>query len=393
MSLDLPQLLPQLQAAGRSAAAQARALRERLPQAQEALDQAGQLDPDELRHKVQLAGGRWSGARPSDEDPSGRFDPPAAPAGFDVLAADGSQIYPDRHAGVLYYLINIGGLRLRHGSGAAPETFSRPQLYHEPADLYNQRGQLIASEWINGRRDVAEMAALAELAASTRQVPTLALLDNGLILWILLQGRDQTDGQAQELLDQYLAQLGKLQATDTAVAGVVDRPRSASVLALAQLAGLSNDSISEEALQANPFHGLSDRALFQQRLTVGQRSALFVHGTPVNDRFRAAGHEVSFFYLKTTEETLLRVEVPAWVAKRPESMDLGHAGLLAEGQTTGGFPYSLARAHEIAVVSNAERTELERRLTDVMLQHGIQSTRSQKSHLKRWSGGRRRHRP
>ena len=389
MGLDLSQLASQLEDAGRSAAQWARDRQERLPDAEAALERAATLERNALNAKIERAGSRWSGALPTQEPPAATFDSPARPASLHVVAADGSQIYPDRHASVLYYLINVGAIHLEHGSGAAPGTFSRPYLYHEPDDLLGDQGRLITGEIVDGKRDVAEMAALAEHATPA---PSLALLDNGLILWILLQGRDHTRGQTADLLEDYLDQLTRLRQRGAALAGVVERPQSGSVLNLAHLCSLAEGDITPDSARSNPYRGLSDRRLFQRRLAVGQRSARFIHGTPVNERFQAAGHEVQFFYLKTSEDTLLRIEVPEWVGDQPDQMELVHAGLLLECRATGGFPYALARAHELAVVTQAEREQLDRRMHQLLLEQGLSPRISQKSRIKGWSGGRRRHR-
>ncbi len=392
MSLDLPQLVPQIEAAGQTVAQRARTLRERLSQANTAVDELASLDGAALQARIDRAGDRWSGAIPADEPPSAAFDPPRGPTNYHVVAADGSQVYPDRHAAAMYALINIGGIHLHRGSGAAPATRSRPSLHYEPGELAGGQGGLSNADLIDGRRDVAELGELADMAHQLQGEPTLSLLDNGLLLWLLLQGKDQTQREVDELLSEYLAHLTRLRECGAALAGVVERPRHANVLALAHLGQLPEGSIDEDELRANPFRGLTDDELFQRRLQVGQRSACFIHGSPVNREFRAAGHEVRFFYLRSSPNALLRVEIPHWVAQKPELMNLVHAGLLEEGRATGGFAYALTRAHELAVVSHAEREELDRLLAQALLRHGLNPRRSQKSLIKRWSGHRRRHR-
>ena len=63
---------------------------------------------------------RWRGALPIGEPLDSAIDPPALPAKYSIVAGDGSQIYPDSHGIALYYLINIGTIVFRHGSGQAP---------------------------------------------------------------------------------------------------------------------------------------------------------------------------------------------------------------------------------------------------------------------------------
>lgn len=391
MSLDLPQLVPQVDAAGQGAAEQAAALAAHVPAAVQALAQTAALTPGDLADRLRRAGDRWPGAVPTDEDPNDTFPAPPAPERYHVFGADGSQIYPDRHAGGLFYLINIGSICLDYGSGEPPSVNSQPTLYYQLDDLYNEHGALVGTEWINGQRDLAELGELARLAEAFGGQPSLALLDNGLLLWLLLQVRDQSHKQIDRILRRYLGHLTRLRQSGVALAGVIDQPRHANVLALAHLGTLPLESINPEALQANPYLGLTDRALFRSRLAVGERSATFIHGSPVNRDFREAGHEVRFFYLRTAVDTMLRVEIPVWVAEAPKLLSLVHGGLLADSATSAGFPYSLVRAHELAVVSQAERTELEAMLTSEMIRHGMSAQPSTKSITKRWSGGRRHH--
>jgi hypothetical protein len=390
MSLDLPELLPQLTAAGEAAAAEARRLAELLPQARAGLVSASEAEPDELQAKVARAGERWAQAIPTDEDLAGSFGPLASPASLHLIAADGSQVYPNRHEGPLYYLINIGSIHFKIGTGEAPSIQSQPSLHYESDDLYDDSGGLVAPELINGQRDAAELAELARLAENTAP-PTLALLDNGLLLWLALQVKDHPSRVTDAILKGYLADLDRLSAYGTAVAGVIDRPRHANVLGLIHLAGMALEAISEETVRANRFRGLTDRLLFSKLLPPGHRSALFRYGSPLNRDFKRAGHEVVFFYLHSATGNILRVEIPAWVADDQDRLNVVHAGILADSQSTGGFPYSLARAHEIAVIGQPERAELERMMNGAMLRSGLSVGRSSKSQAKRWINRRRRH--
>jgi hypothetical protein len=68
-----------------------------------------------------------------------------------------------------------------------------------------------------------------------------------------------------------------------------------------------------------------------------------------------------------------------------------HAGVLEQCRTTG-IPYPLVRAHELAVVAQADRAALEQLLQAAMLRVGLQTRISQKAQTKRWTAQRRRHR-
>lgn len=390
MSLRFPLLIDQVKRAGRVLADEYLENAARLPRALQQLLELTNLTREELQRRIELAGERWPGAAPTDENPSARYPAPADPGNLHILASDGSQIHPDRHSGLNYFLINIGTIHIKHGTGLSPEIGSSPHLYYQPKDLHDSQGSPITSALINGRRDVAELSALADLAESCQGQPALALMDNGLILWLVLQDQDRRTADVDRLLQGYMNQLDRLRASETSVAGVVDQPRHASILRLLHLARLPLDHIRPENVKTFEFQGLTDRHVFAALLEPGQRSARFTYKTPVNRNFSVRGHEIQFFYLRSGSR-ILRVEIPAWVGESDELADRVHAGILAECRSTGGFPYALARAHELAVVSFQDRTALENLLRGELAGRGFQPQPSTKSMTKRWLSGRRRH--
>jgi hypothetical protein len=392
MSLDLPTVVSQIEQLAESAVRRAAELDRRLPNALDALQACARLPAADLQRRIQRAGTRWRGARPAHEPATAAFRPPPHPAQLDVLGADGSQIYPSRHGAELFFLVNIGSLHYQHGSGQPPECASRPELFFEEADLFAEySGATVSAEEVDARRDVAEMAELARLA-SRATGGSLALLDNGLLLWIALEQRDLNRRLVDRFLEQYFEHMTVLRRSGAALAGFVDRPRSADVLNLAHLASLPEADVDEAHLRATPFRGLTDRMVFASRLAPGERSALFVDGSPVNGDFRDAGHEVWFFYLRPgPEDHLARVEVPAWVAEDDERLARVHAGIIEQSRVTG-IPYVLVRAHELALVAQADRQRLEEILSGELLRRGRIPRISQKALTKRWTGAKRRHR-
>lgn len=391
MSLDLPRVLPQVEQMGLTAARRARETGRRVPQARRALADVAKLSGEELSRRLERAGREWRGARPSAEPPDSARAAPAHPPRLDVIGADGSQVFPDRHAAALYYLVNIGSLHLVHGGGEPPQASSHPRLLFEDKDLYDEFGGLIRGESVQAERDIAEMEELARRAEAARGAPSLALLDNGLLLWIALQERELGRGPVEAYLARYWAAMRRLRKAGAALAGFVDRPRSADVLSLLHLAATPLEAIDPETLRATPFRGLADRSLFAAHLQAGQRSALFIDGSPVNLRFAEQGHQVLFFYLRMGEDdALARVEVPGWVAERPELLDMVHAGILEQSRITG-IPYVLVRAHELAVVAQADRRRLDDLLASELARQGMAPRLSRKAETKRWTSQRRRH--
>jgi hypothetical protein len=65
-------------------------------------------------------------------------------------------------------------------------------------------------------------------------------------------------------------------------------------------------------------------------------------------------HWIAFFYLNVGAE-VVRVEIPAWAARRPELVGLVHALCLDQARKGRGYPVALAEAHECAIVRGADR--------------------------------------
>ncbi len=390
MSLQIPQLIPQLQDMAQAAAKQVAEFERLLPSAEAALNACAAMDPQEVSEKISRAGHSWRGASPSGEAPNAVIPPPPTCDTFTVLGADGSQILPDRHGLALYYMINTGSILIRHGSGDAPLTSSQPRLFYEDGDLYPRGEALIASELVAGMRDAAEMAELARLAETQRGTPTLTLLDNGLLLWIAMQESELPTAQVDAIKSEYLQSMQRIQKAGAALAGYIDRPRSASALRLLHLAGLPLEDINDDSLRAHPFRRLTDRMLFSRRLPAGHRSARFGIVSSLNQEFTRAGHGIQFFYLNTGyQDQIARVEIPDWIGEQQALLDLVHAGIVEECRITG-MPYVLARAHELAVVTQPDRQALERALNAFLLDQGLRAEVSQKEKAKRWLGAGRR---
>lgn len=322
----------------------------------------------------------WVGAAPTGEALTQAFPLPAGPNQVTVIAGDGSQILPDRHAITLYYLINVGSLIYRHGSNEKPIAYNpEPLLCYRPEDILDEQGRLISSSEINVKRDLAEMGVLVELAgrAAPAGEPLVALVDGQLTLRVI----DLPFHQQEERQNEYIALLDHLRDAGAALAGYIDRPRSTFILSLLHLAGLELEAITEENLRQNRFRSLTDLDLFDF-LGPGQRSAIFTTKAKGLEKYTYAGHSIHFFYLNAgpnpDSPQLARVEIPAWVATDPIALDTLHAAIIRQAALTGGFPYVLARADELAVISPEEREAVEMMLAVEMRRHGLTPSLSSK---------------
>ena len=395
MALELNKLTKDVDALGQNLAERLAQLAERLPAAQASLTAIGVAD-DALRRKIEAAGNRWAGALPTAEPVDAAFPLPPVPTRYNVIAADGSQIYPDRHGVALYYLINVGSIVFRLGEAQAPSVSSEPEVFYADADLYEDDGAQKPKVLIDAMRDRRELAELAKLAAVEQPLaPTVAVLDNGLLLYLPLLIADPQ--LIRDLIELYLDELDRLRSAEAAVAGVVDRPRSANVVRLLYLNSLEPAEINEEALRSlGPFEHITDAMVFDF-LQPGERSALFVHASPANEiHYRERGHTVYFFYLnagRPGKDGMLRVEIPEWVAKDPARLDLVHVSLVEQSKVGDGFPYVLMRAHELAVVTMAERRVFDEMVMGALIRQRLRPGISQKAQGKAWTGAARRRYP
>lgn len=85
-----------------------------------------------LRDKAKLAASQDQFLRcalPVDEPLNASYPTPSLPKQATILAADGSQINPDRNAALNYYLVNVGALSMRIGSDQAPEITIQTSLH------------------------------------------------------------------------------------------------------------------------------------------------------------------------------------------------------------------------------------------------------------------------
>jgi hypothetical protein len=385
MPIDFIQVQSEIGALGEAALQNAQELEQRIPQAIEDFHNIARLAPAELSQRTAKAGVSWRGAIPTSEKPDRFFSPSLDQKRLNVVGADGSQIFPDRHALALYYLINIASISIEYQSGTVPRTRLRPRLFFKDEDLYSENDDLIQNDFVSMQRDVWELEELAAVAEEHGKPPMLTLLDNGLLLYPRLQDSALQKEQDQ-LLKRYIGQLDRLRNAGAALAGFIDRSRSAEVLRLAHLASLPMDAIEEEALKIHPYRGATDRLLFSRLLPPGHRSARFIGTSKQNKNFGRLGHSIQFFYLHTGYQDLIaRVEIPEWIGEDQELLSIVHSGLLVDSQITG-IPYVLVRAHELAVVSKGDRDSLERMLRGVLIKNRLMPAISQKAQTKVWTG-------
>ncbi len=380
MSLELNKLTGQVEAMGQALARRQEDHSQRGDAARAVLREHAPVT-DELLAKIAEASksDEWRrGATPLGDSLNERHRPAVEYQPATLIAADGSQVYPDRHGIALYYLLNTGSIVLRQGSGLAPTVSTRPEVFFGDVDLYDEAGRLHDPDFINSQRDRREIECLADLAEAERQAlggdlsrGIVTLTDGPLLLWA---PRQVNEREVVREIDHFTAQLDRLRRARAVPFGYIDRPGSAYVLRILELIDLPLEKINRQALREGVFRYLTDSLLFED-LRPNERTGLFVSASEISERYARAGHRIVFFYMNVArpgarQPIITRVEVPEWAAADSELLDLAQHAVFADCKHTG-FPYVLARAHELAVVGATEHADLDAMITQFLLRNGL----------------------
>jgi hypothetical protein len=380
MTVNFQQVRQQVEQMGGQALAHARHLRLlRESAGQLLLKHAAELDW--LRSRVELlAEGDPNGLRcalPLDEALDARTPLPALPGPLTALAADGSQISLDRHAEAPYCLVNVGAIRMRIGAeageSAPPQIVTTSRLIFGD-DLYGPAGMITEAE-LALRRDLSERGLLADLAEGAAP-PVVTFTDGPMELWGAQPGGAGGDyaSRFQQSLQEYIAILRRLRQMDAVTAGYVDRPGAGLVVRLVEAAEAGEAELNDFR-HFRPFQLISDADLYAGLLAPGERSAVFALQFAAR-RIYAGELELHFFFLNVGEAGapwIARVEAPAWVTRRRDRLDALHAVLAQQCRVLGGraYPYLLHRAHETAVVTLEEKTQVTGMIVQELLGRGL----------------------
>jgi hypothetical protein len=324
------------------------------------------------------------------------YPAPPIPNEYTVLATDGSHIDVDRHRAAHCYLINLGAVTIHYGLKPYAELDSIPHLYSEEKDLViknegnKHRQQTIEGALLDARRSVEELHKLAELIYGLPPDGfTIALMDGSLVLFGMENYPEFVIGELLEKgFAKALDEIRKLSASRSlSLASYISLPRSTDVVNVLKVATCPQQSVdcdrqcSTGNSACDIISDINDRLLFGELLGVGERSALFLNPSVIVKK-RYGHHQVYFFYLRVEEE-IARVEIPEWIAVKPELLNLTHALVLDQCRRGQGYPVALSEAHEKAVVTGADREEFWSLIEESLTEQKISSFTSTKSRSKR----------
>jgi hypothetical protein len=323
-------------------------------------------DLDYLRRRVEMAKESDINIRcagPFTDSLTSFCPPPTSVTEATIIAADGSQVNPDRHAAVQFCIINVGVIAMKLNSGQAPQVTVDTELLYGDELMHN--GSLLPEGMVAMRRDISERMKLDEIS---REIPgpIVNLTDGTLELW----GAKGDDPQAYaNFVEQYLGVLSRLHERGVVTAGYVEKPTADLVIRLLEIAIADDDQI-KHLRDFHPLRGVSDRWLYGERdnplLPAGYRSAVFQLQSGSEKKYKGA-LSLHFFYLNVGMEGHpwpVRVEIPRWVAEDSRKLDLLHCTLLEQCRMMGSrpYPYLLHRAHETAVIRYEEKGQVEQLL-------------------------------
>ncbi|MBK6646016.1 MAG: DNA double-strand break repair nuclease NurA [Anaerolineales bacterium] len=286
-----------------------------------------------------------------------------------LIAADGSQIVPNRHDPLQYYVINVGAIAMQIGSGNTPEveTDTELRVLDEFDDTYFSDSQVAL------QRDVAERKKLLEM--SERYSGTIIALTEGqLELWGSVDNENAKD--FEKSLHDYLHALEEMHKKKIIAGGYVDKPGANWVVKLLEIAGTPQDEL-KNVRKNRLLAGVTDYWMFSQILDEHERSAVFALQAKSAEKYKDV-LAIHFFYINVGNKKypkIARVDVPLWVVENPGMLNALHSVLVEQSKIMGNsqqFPYLLHRAHEIAIVTHREKEEIDRLLSRDILSRGSQ---------------------
>jgi hypothetical protein len=360
MAIDFQQISESIREIG-STAKERRKVREERREAARALFDQVAKDLDLLRAKVdsaRAADPNLRCARPLTEALDSHFAAPTAEFAATVIAADGSQIFPDRHSQVQYYVINVGAIAMQVGSGKTPDPFTDSHLrfLDELDDVFFTESQVAL------QRDIAERKKLLEVSKKYSGV-IIALTEGQLELWG--SADNEIASEFEKNLQDYLDVLRELEERRIITSGYVDKPGANWVTRLLELTLVPENEL-KDLKKHHPYMGVTDQWLFGQILGRHERSAIFALQARSAEKYTGS-LSLHFFYLNVGDKktpVIIRVDVPYWVASDKKALDALHGTLLEQTQIMGNkpFPYLLHRAHELALVSHQEKDQVDQML-------------------------------
>ncbi len=297
---------------------------------------------------------------------------------YNVLAVDGSQIYPDRHQGISCFLLNIGFAYFEYGAITSKVKLSSlPSVYNEPYNVHE-----LSSDIIDCRRTELELSMGCDYSIksqSSSDKPYLFLFDGSLIFWHLESKDPETK---DKFLKSYLSTLEQLYQGSILNMSFISLPKSKELVNVIKT-GISNNIICLDNLEETSIESVVDSDICDLFLKPLTRSTIFYNHSPIVKVY-PEHLRPCFIYINLGQE-MVRVEFPSWMLKDTDRLEMAFQIVMDQCIKGNGYPISLAEAHEAAVVKARDRDFFYDLLHEILAKHSNRYTRSAKSFKKKYS--------
>lgn len=298
---------------------------------------------------------------------------------YQLLAVDGSQIYPDKHQGTSCFLINVGTVELQYGTGLKGATLNAtPHVFSEQFVLDD--GTVASNiDVVNCKREELELEYgynhFIRMEKEGLNDPLVFLFDGSLIFWHL-ESKEQN--LKHHFLKKYCDTLKQFKEHEALLAGYISLPKSKELVNVVRMF-LLQFSMTKNPLELLPM--LVDTAIVQFFLPPGARTTIFKNRSTISDYY-PEGVRPYFYYIHVGNE-IARVEIPAYIAENKEAVDRLSSIILDQSHKGDGYPVGIAEAHEQAVVKGPDREFFYYLIEKCGIKQNRRTILSQKSRKKR----------
>jgi len=325
---------------------------------------------------------RWTGALFTAGEPiNWQFPFGEEPHRYALIAADGSQIMPDRHRPFIFGYVQACCAAMVYGEQQQELTdklghIRRSQLIAE-GELFDTRtGELKPPAEIANRRDLLEVELLVEACRVAHEAGLQPVLfaDGSLVPFALLGSR-VPNHEREMLLNPLRAALDVMHECQAWICGYIDRPGSNALVRACALAELSPEDLTEPVLREREalLIEICDRHALERTLKPAHRTALFDPNWEVNAPEQLGKHAMRACYVNfgdAAHPIIARIEMPTWCANQ-SSVGALCAILYRHAQLGGGYPLILKAAHEEAVLRREDQQQIEHAIESALMSRGF----------------------
>jgi len=338
--------------------------------------------------EARLAGVPWPGARPTAEHdqhpgivvPFGRtwanHEQARAwarevLAGVPTVAADGSQITPNRDISVPVGAVQIGWFINPHDSD---QSYVKDITFEvlAPDELADEdEGALGFPDWrVNAQRFIGECERLIKVMQAVRDadVKPVCFFDGSLVVSFV---QHMLPERQRQYVEAVVALLAASEECRVPLVGYVDTSYANDLAAML-------DTLTGRQARRR----ISDGALLRSRMQWGDRTAVYICAR--EDKVMPVGgskyyDRVCFVYLKTTaDRPPARLDLPGWLLEAGElerTIDV----VRAECVVGNGYPYAVETADAVAVITMQDRERFYRVFQEFAEKQGLSLRFSQKA--------------